>query len=400
MSSRSAEPDTPDCVGVIGAGMMGVSIAHLNSRVGINTILKVRSESGSAVRGQASLDASFAHEVRQGRTPELEAEANKTRIRLTHDYADLSECDMTIECVPEQMQLKHSVLRDSEAAVSDTCLLASCTSSFSIGDLATDLSRPENVLAMHYFWPAHRQPLVEIAVHAGTSEEIIKRAYALAQRQGVQVLRTGATPGYLSTRLILAYFSEAIALLGQGETIEEIDNALESFGWRMGPFRLMDWIGLQDLAHMHDALRPLMGSRVAALEKLWSLANAGLEGRKAGAGFYIYSQGEKRPNQKAMGLIGIEGDARIPPDENWQRPVFMLMNEAAHCLSEGVVTSWEDVDLGANVGLGFPSDQGGLLKYLSQVGVAEFAQALEKWEKHHGERFRPSWQGTIPVPVR
>lgn len=400
MTRHANGSGAPLTVGLVGAGMMGVSLAHLSGRAGLDTVLKVRGSPGAVERGEAALRASFAREVAAGRATPDEARAGEARVRVTDDLADLTACGIVVECVPEQLGLKHRVLREIESSVGPDCVIASNTSSYRIADLARPLARPDRVAAMHYFWPAHRKPLVEIAGHEGTDHEALARARELARRQGVHELLVAGTPGFLTTRLIFAFFSESIRLAEQGMPFEFVDQSLESFGWPMGPFRLMDWLGLENMAHIHDSLRPVMQDRVGGTRRLWDLVEAGFPGRRGDAGFYLYGDGTPRPNPKTWELIYPGVPSRVPLDEVWRRPVYVLIGEAAHCVAEGVVSGWAGADLGATLGLGFPSKQGGLLGYLNRVGLPALREALEAWERQYGDRFHSAWQETLVLETR
>lgn len=385
-----AEIPTVQRVGVIGAGVMGASIAHLTSSVGIETVIKVRPRPGAIEQAWQTMLASYAREVETGRASPAEAEAGLARIRITDDYADLGRagCEVVIESVPEDLAIKHEVLQAVEAATHDGCVFASNTSSLPMAWLARPSKRPDRVVGMHYFWPAHRQPLLEISSLPETAPEALARARILGRQQGRVELLVRDSPGFLTTRILMPYLSEAVLLVGQGVSVDQVDAALEAFGWRMGPFRLMDAVGVETIAYAHDCLRPFMGERIAGLERLWPLVRAGYVGRRANAGFYTYGPEGRCPNPVAYEMLRA-GVAPCAPelDEIVRRPVWMMVHEAALCVAEGVVASWEEADLGANLGLGFPLKQGGLLAYRQRIGDEAMHCQFAIWERRYGPRF-------------
>lgn len=385
-----AELPTVQRVGVVGAGVMGISIAHLASSVGIETVIKVRARPGAVEQAWQTMRASYAREVEAGRASPAEAEAGLVRVQITDDYADLGRagCEIVIESVPEHLAIKHEVLQAVEASVHDDCVFASNTSSIPIAWLARQSARPDRVIGMHYFWPAHRQPLLEISSLPDTAPDALARARVLGRQQGRVELLVRDMPGFLTTRVLIPYLSEAVLLVGQGVTVDRIDTALEAFGWRMGPFRLMDAVGLETITYAHDCLRPFLGERIMGLERLWPLVRAGYVGRRAHAGFYTYGPEGRCPNPVTYEMLQERGEVCPPePTELVHRPVWMMVHEAALCVAEGVVASWEEADLGANLGLGFPMSQGGLLAYRQRIGDDALRRQFELWERRYGPRF-------------
>ncbi len=385
-----AELCTVRCVGVVGAGVMGASIAHLTSSVGVETVIKVRARPGAIEQAWQTMRASYVREVEAGRASPAQAEAGLARIRITDDYADLGRagCEIVIESVPEDLTIKHEVLQAVEAATHNGCIFASNTSSFPMAWLVRRSVRRDRVIGMHYFWPAHRQPLLEISALPDTAPEALERVRALGRQQGRVELLVRDSPGFLTTRVLMPYLSEAVLLIGQGVSAAQVDAALEAFGWRMGPFRLMDAVGVETIAYAHDCLRPFLGERIKGLERLWPLVRAGYVGRRVGAGFYTYGPEGRCPNPVAHEMLRTDSETCAPePDELVHRPVWMMVHEAALCVAEGVVANWEEADLGVNLGLGFPMSQGGLLAYRKRIGDEARRCQFAIWERRYGPRF-------------
>jgi len=380
--------------------MLGTSIGHLTAVAGVDSVLKVRPVPGAVERCQERLRLSIEHEVEAGRTKEDYLAACLARLLVSSDYSALADCEIVLECVPEKMAVKRRVLSEAEEMLGPGQVLASSTSALSIGALAVGLARPECFVGMHYFWPAHRRRLVEIAPHAATDGSTLRLAHRLARVQDIQVLPVTDSPGFLTTRSIFAFFSEAIRVAEQGVPIEEIDCALKAFGWPMGAFHLMDLLTFETLAEVYDSMIPVMGERGEGIRVLRKLIRAGHGGRRYGSGFYLYDGDREGPNPAAKALFP-KGD-RLPtcPDEWALRPTHMMIHEAAHCLAEGVVAAWQDVELGATIGLAFPTRHGGgMLGYLREIGWETFVGTLVDWEGRYGERFRPYWKDTVQPPA-
>lgn len=383
----SAEAPVVRRAGVVGAGVMGISIAHLCSSAGIETAVKVRPRPGAVEQAWQALRASYAREVQAGRMAQSDAEAALGRLGVTGDYADLAGCEIVIESVPEDLSLKHEVIRAIEDVTAADAVFGSNTSSFPVSALALAAARPERVVGTHYFWPAHRQPLLEISAAPATPPEVVERVRALGRQQRRVELLVGESPGLFTTRVLLPYLSEAILLAGQGVPIEQVDAALEAFGWRMGPFRMMDAVGVETVAHAGRFLYPHLGERLAGLIRLWQHVREGRLDRRAGTGFYLYDNGSYRPNPDAQALLRNGDDGPADPEEYAHRPVWLMVAEAARCVAEGVVAGWEDADVGANLGLVFPKNQGGLLAYRNRVGEETIQRQFVIWERRYGPRF-------------
>jgi 3-hydroxyacyl-CoA dehydrogenase/enoyl-CoA hydratase/3-hydroxybutyryl-CoA epimerase len=302
------------------------------------------------------------------------------------------EC--VIESVAEDVRAKQEVLAAVEEFVSADCLIASNTSSIPITRIAAAARRPDRVIGTHYFWPAHRYRLVEIAASEVTSERALQRTLAMASWQGKLPLLVRDSPGFFTTRILLVYLNEAIALVTEGASIEAVDSAMRAFGWPMGPFRLMDAVGIEILRGVYDSISEHLGDRVEYVQRLWPVLDAGHLGygrsRRDGAkGFYLDLEG-RAVDARIYPLIGSSPNGISGSTEVSTRPVWQMINEIGHCLAEGIVSSPEDAALGAVLGLGWPPLQGGPLEYACRVGSARIVEQLATWARQHGPRFSPS----------
>src|SRR3989449_2004080 len=315
-------------VAIVGAGAIGSGIARLLSGLGATAVV-VAPRRGGVARATERIHYWYASDVRHGRLSAAEADAGLRNVRVTARYADIEGAEFVIESVPEEVAVKQEVLAAVEAHTSPACIFASNTSSIPLADIAAKASRPHNVIGTHYFWPAQRYQLVEIARAATTSERTLQRTLDLIHWLGKVPLLVRDVPGFFTTRIFLVYLNEAVALVTEGASVEAVDAAMQTFGWPMGPFQLMDAIGLDTVRGVHHWVSRHVRDRVTHMERLWPGLEAGLLGREVGSG--------------------------PTPFDISVRPIWQMINEIGHCLAEGVVASADDADRGAVLGLGWPA---------------------------------------------
>jgi 3-hydroxyacyl-CoA dehydrogenase / enoyl-CoA hydratase / 3-hydroxybutyryl-CoA epimerase len=380
-------------VAVLGAGVMGGGVAQLLAHRGISVRLKdIQSEALST--GLRHAREQFDKLVRRRKLTLRDAEDRMGAISPALDYAGFGTVDLVIEAVVERMEVKKSVLRETEAAVREDAILTTNTSSLSVTEMQAALERPENLAGMHFFNPVHRMPLIEVIRGERTSDEALATVFGLALRLGKTPVVVNDGPGFLVNRILTPYLNEAGYLMGEGASIAEVDEALLAFGMPMGPFRLLDEVGLDIARHAGETMHNAFGARFAPAPALVALEGSDRLGRKNGKGFYTYEGGrEKHPDpsiyEELAAVIGgdwsPEGAAVIR-----DRCVLPMVNEAARILEEGIAASAGDVDLAMITGTGFPPFRGGLLRFADRLGLAEVLDRLMALEHAHGERFTPA----------
>ena len=381
-------------VGIVGVGAIGSGIAQLVSSLGVETVI-VAPRPGGVERARQMMQRCFEGDVRRGRIDAAQAEAGLANIRVTPDYADLAGAEFVIESAPEDLEIKLDVLRAVEANTGSDCIFGTNTSSIPIARIAQAASRPYGVIGMHYFWPAPRFQLVEISSATMTSATTIDRTLAMVRWQGKTPLLVRDSPGFFTTRILIPYINESVALLAEGASIEAVDQAMIDFGWAMGPFRLMDAAGIETLARVYTSVRDFMGDRVRSVELLWPVIRAGHVGYKGAQrtadvkGFYLYPEG-READSRIYSLVRQNSAATPTEQDISRRPVWQMVNEVAHCLTEGIVASPEEADLGAVLGIGWPRSREGPMAYARQIGPEVIVAQLEAWAAEHGPRFRPS----------
>ncbi len=380
-------------IGVVGAGIMGGGIAQLAAAQDLPVRLRdLESRAiGAALRHARER---FDDEVRRGRMEEGEAARRFGRIGGGTEPGDLRGAELVVEAVVERIEVKQKVLAGLEDEISPSCILATNTSSLSVDRLGSGLRHPERFLGLHFFNPVHRMPLVEIVRGASTEPAAVGRAYRLVLRLGkVPVLVTDG-PGFLVNRILGPYLNEAGFLVQDGAPIEEVDAAATAFGMPMGPFRLMDEIGLGVVRLAGAALHQGLGERLAPAPPLAALGESGREGRRAGTGIYRYDEKGKPRGLDPEGVAALQlppEPAGSPPDEEEarERLVLIMVSEAARVLEEGIVATASAVDLGMIMGAGFPPFRGGLLRMADQHHPRGLVDRLRRQVDQGRERFAP-----------
>lgn len=389
--AKKAAPAVParavERVGVLGAGVMGGGIAQLLAYRGFTVRLKDIKPEALAL-GLRHAQELFAKAVQRRRLDKREARRMHQRIAPALDYSGFGATQLVIEAVIERMDIKKTVLRETEARLAGG-ILTSNTSSLSITEMQSALAQPANFCGMHFFNPVDRMPLVEIIRGAHTSDETVATVFAVARRleKTPVIVRDGA--GFLVNRILAPYLNEAGWLLADGVSVEAIDKALVEFGMPMGPVRLLDEIGLDVARHAATVMFEAFGTRMQPAPPMAALERSRRLGKKGGLGFYVYEDGkQKGVDESVYAELGITSRGReIARSELQSRCVFVMVNEAARILQDGVAATPSDVDIGMIFGTGFPPFRGGLLKYADAIGTARIAETLDRYTRELGPRF-------------
>ena len=377
-------------IAVIGAGPMGGGIAQVAAYNGIAVRMKdIRHD--AVAGGLAHARSIFDGAVKRRSLRKREANRRMGLISGGIDYAGTGSADVVVEAVIENMAVKRAVLREVEAGVRPDAIIATNTSSLSVDEMAAVLERPGRFAGMHFFNPVHRMPLVEVVQGAGTDPDTVETLAALAVRLGKVPVVTRDAPGFLVNRILGPYLIEAGHLLDEGWDAAAVDRAWKRFGMPMGPYRLMDEVGIDIVTHAGRTMAEAFGDRMAPAASLTALAGSGRLGRKGGKGFYRYSKGrETAIDPSVYGDMQVS-TRRSTPDAALvvDRLVLAMINEAARVLQAKIVASAADVDLGMVMGTGFPPFRGGLLKYADDRGLSDVLGAVTTLHESHGDRYRP-----------
>lgn len=379
-------------IAVIGAGVMGGGIAALAAEKGVRTRIVDLSPRalGGALR---AVEEEVGKKQARGILPDAESSWVTARISYDTEMRGLGGIDLVVEAVAERMDVKKSVLAEVAAALPDDALIVSNTSSLSITEMAEATGNPGRVAGLHFFNPVDRMALVEVVRGEKTSDSTTAEVRAFAGRLGKIPIVVRDRPGFLVNRLLLPYLIEGVRLLEEGVALERIDRELEEFGMPLGPFALLDMVGIDIASHAAANLRTGLGDRFQPSGLLTVMVEAQRLGKKTGRGFYFYgSRGERRRDSglERFLSIGAGEEALLPSADIVDRLLLSMVNEASLCLEEGVVESPETVDAGMILGAGFPPFTGGLLRYADSRGLPEIAGRLEGLAATTGAGFAPS----------
>jgi 3-hydroxybutyryl-CoA dehydrogenase len=277
-------------VGVVGLGTMGAGIAQVSVQSGFETVGREVSDE-LAERGRATIDRYLTRGVEKGRLTANERDAALGRLTLTTELADLAACDLVVEAVLEELELKREVFAELDRITRPEAVLATNTSALSVSEIAEATAHPERVVGLHFFNPAPVLPLVEVVRARRSSDEAVDAAYAWAERAGKQPVRCNDTPGFIVNRILIPLLNDCVRVLDEAEVQpEDMDKALTSgAGWPLGPCALIDLIGIDVHVHASEALHgKLSEARMAPPERLLRMQAEGKLGRKSGEGFYRY----------------------------------------------------------------------------------------------------------------
>ena len=388
-STRSLEPKPVERTAVIGAGVMGAGIAQWLSSRGLPVVLRdVNIE--QVARGMAGIAGLYRDGVRRHILTPRDARDGLDRIYPAPMEVPLRHVDLVIEAAVENLELKKKIFqRLGELADEDT-LLATNTSALPVSGLAAVTLRPERVLGLHFFNPVHRMQLVEIVATPQIAPEALVRAVRFVQRIGKLPVVVKDSPGFLVNRILMPYLIEAGNLFEHGANLENLDEAMLDFGMPMGPIRLLDEVGVDVALHVAQTLAASFSDRMLVPVILGKMVEAGLLGRKCGRGFYRYRKsGKPGPNPAVAPHVRNQTAAAMTRVELQERMVFLMVNEAAHCLEEQIVTAPEDVDFAMVMGTGFAPFRGGPLRYADSLGVEKIVGAMEILADGGATEFRP-----------
>ncbi|MDZ7268776.1 MAG: 3-hydroxyacyl-CoA dehydrogenase NAD-binding domain-containing protein [candidate division KSB1 bacterium] len=377
-------------VGVLGAGVMGGGIAQLLAQNDLPTRMKDVNYAAVA-KGTAAAAKVFAEAVKKRRMTPKEMQNRMALITGTIDYSGFSRVDLVLEAIVENLDLKKKVFAEIDGIAPPHAVLASNTSALPVTEMARATRRPDKVAGLHFFNPVHLMPLVEVVRAEQTSDETVASLVAFAKQLGKTPVVVKDAPGFLVNRLLSVYMSEAARMLMAGGSIAEIDRALLAFGMPMGPFELIDEVGLDVAAKVSKVMRAAFGERMAADGALDRLVAAGRLGRKNGRGFYLHEGKHKQVDPAVYGLLDLAPgrEGRLGREEPAERCMLLMINEAAQCLVEGVVRRPHEVDAGMIFGTGFPPFRGGLLRYADSLGTGRVVERLEFYANRHGAHFQP-----------
>lgn len=383
------------CAAVIGAGTMGRGIVISLANAGLQ-VLWLDNNPQMVEQGLAMAEQTWAHNVAKGRIDEAEAAARRARIHAVESYAALADADLVIEAVYENLQLKQRIFRELDAVMKPGAILASNTSALDIDAIAAVTSRPEAVLGLHFFSPAHIMKLLEIVRGGKTAPAVLQVAQELGERMGKVAVVAGNCHGFIGNRMLHTYVREARMLLLEGAWPHQVDAALQGFGFAMGPFRMYDVVGID----LEWRARELAGEGQddPAVQVDNRLCELGRFGQKSGKGYYLYAPGSRQAEHDPVvdGLVQMQSERLgftrrdIGNEEILERCLLALVNEGAKILEENIAANSRDIDLVYLNGYGFPAERGGPMVWADGEGVAAINRRLLQLTERFGAHWQPA----------
>jgi 3-hydroxyacyl-CoA dehydrogenase len=399
--AASKIPDVPDNtpartiarVGVIGAGTMGggISMNFLNAGIPV-TILETKQE--ALDRGLATIRKNYEGQVNKGKLTPEKLDQRMALLTPTLKYDDLKDCDLVIEAVFEEMGVKEQVFRTLDEVAKPGAILASNTSTLDVDKIASFTKRPQDVVGMHFFSPANVMKLLEVVRGKQTAHDVLATVMQLAKKIKKTAVVSGVCDGFIGNRMLRYYGFQANRLVEEGASPQQVDRAMEKFGFVMGPFRVGDLAGndigwaVRKRLYAEDPATP----RAVIPDKLCEM---GRFGQKTGAGWYRYEPGKRDPipdqvvdsviaeSRKKLGIT----PRKIGDEEIVERCVYALVNEGARILEEGIAAKASDVDMVYLTGYGFPLFRGGPMLYADTVGLVNVERAMRKYREQTGDAF-------------
>jgi len=375
-------------VGVIGAGTMGggISMNFLNAGIPV-TILETKQE--ALDRGVATIRKNYQAQVKKGKLKEDKYAQRMALLSTTLSYDDLKDCDLIIEAVFEEIGVKEAVFKQLDAVAKPGAILASNTSTLDVDKIASFTSRPQDVVGMHFFSPANVMKLLEVVRGKDTAKDVLATVMAIGKKIKKTAVVSGVCDGFIGNRMIEQYSRQAGFLLDEGCSPQQVDKAVEKFGFAMGPFRMGDLAG-NDIGWAIRKRRYVDKPGMKYSASADRLCELGRFGQKTGAGWYDYLPGKRdalpapvvdellKKHREAIGAKTRD----ISDEEIVHRLVFALVNEAAHLLEEGIAQRASDVDMVYLTGYGFPIFRGGPMCYADTLGLFNVVQAMKRFAKN------------------
>nr|WP_217344444.1 3-hydroxyacyl-CoA dehydrogenase NAD-binding domain-containing protein [Noviherbaspirillum sp. L7-7A]MBV0878595.1 enoyl-CoA hydratase/isomerase family protein [Noviherbaspirillum sp. L7-7A] len=403
--AASKIPDVPEdtprreikSAAVIGAGTMGGGIAMNFANAGIPVkILEMKQE--ALDKGLATIRKNYENTMKKGKLTQEKFDQRVGLITGTLSYEEIGQCDIVVEAVFEDMGVKETVFKKLDEVMKQGAILASNTSTLDVDKIASFTKRPQDVIGLHFFSPANVMKLLEIVRGEKTGKDVLATSMALSKKIKKIGVVSGVCDGFIGNRMIEQYSRQAGFLLEEGALPEQVDKAVEKFGFAMGPFRMGDLAG-NDIGWYIRKRRYVEKPEVTYSKTADLLCEMGRFGQKTSAGWYDYKAGDRKPYPSQMvndmivkhsADLGIER-RKISDEEIVERLVYALVNEGARILEEGIAQRASDIDMVYLAGYGFPVFRGGPMFYADTVGLPNVVMAMEKFAKgNHGQAWTPA----------
>ena len=392
----SVKPRNTDRFAVLGAGFMGAGIAEVSINKGMDVILKDLNEEVVS-NAKKTIWKTISKKVKRKQIKEIQAKSIIQKAIGQTNFDGFNNVNIVIEAIVENMDIKKNVIKQLEDECKEDFIFASNTSSLPLTEMSKAAKNPKNVVGMHYFSPVPKMPLLEIIKTAETSEETLSTCYDLGIKQGKTCIVVNDMPGFYVNRILCPYLIEALLMIEEGVSIEDIDGAITKLGMPIGPITLLDEVGIDVGAHvMSGNMAELLKGRedFKINHSMPKMFEAGLHGRKSKKGFYNYSEKKGRlkkssPNTDVYQYFGNPKLTKLSEEEINERTMLMLLNEAVWCLEDNIIENAKDGDIGAVLGVGFLPWSGGPFSYMNLLGINHIVSRMKHYASIHGPKFNP-----------
>ena len=395
------KPRAVNKVAVIGAGTMGggISMNFLNAGIPV-TILETKQE--ALDRGLATIRKNYESQVKRGKLKQDKYEQRMALLTPTLKYEDIADADLVIEAVFEEMGVKEQVFKKLDEVMKPGAILASNTSTLDVDKIAAFTKRPQDVVGMHFFSPANVMKLLEVVRGEATAKDVLATVMGVAKKIKKTAVVSGVCDGFIGNRMIEQYSRQAGFLLEEGATPQQVDKAIEKFGFAMGPFRMGDLAG-NDIGWAIRKRRYVEKPDMKYSKTADLLCEMGRYGQKTGAGWYDYQPGKRdaipsklveemvEKHRKDQGIT----PRKISDQEIVERLVYSLVNEGARIVEDGIASKASDIDMVYLTGYGFPIWRGGPMKYADQMGLFNVAESMKRFARNPNDDAK-FWQ---PAPL-
>ncbi|GAA4828796.1 3-hydroxyacyl-CoA dehydrogenase NAD-binding domain-containing protein [Algivirga pacifica] len=379
------------CIGIIGAGLMGSGIAYAAASKGIRVLLKDISLE-KAHQGKSYTERILKKRIVKGESTASEVEGILENIQTVSTYEDFKACDLVIEAVVEERSVKGQVIQEVQQYLRKDALLASNTSTLPIAGLSTNSLQPKNFIGLHFFSPVEKMTLVEIIKAKETSLECVHRCIDFVKSLGKLPIVVRDNRGFYTSRVFSTYITEGLYCILEGVRPALLENAGEISGMPMGPLEIADAVGLDLVCHIHQQVHQDTGEEYSEVYDVVRLLVEDLDrtGKKAGKGFYEYPEEGEKYLWKEMETYFPAIIQQPSVEALKERLLIIQALETVRCLEEGIIKNIEDADVGSVLGWGFPAYTGGVISYIDTMGVATFVRKCQELQEVYGERFKPT----------
>ena len=380
-------------VGVLGSGLMGHGIAYVTALAGINVVM-IDTSQEKADKGLNRIKTILNDSCKKGFFPKTKINEVLSRVNATDNYSQLDGCDLIIEAVYEDRNLKAKVTKEAEQFLARNGIFASNTSSIPITSLAKNIINPQKFIGIHFFSPVNKMKLVEIIKGNNTNSETLAKAFDYVIKINKVPIVVNDSRGFYTYRVFERYIGEGMAFLSEGTSAQSIEAAGEKAGFPVGPLAVSDEISIELIAHIRDQKWHDLESEgkdvpTGSWDNVINFMTKEVKrnGRASGSGFYEYPKNKKKYLWPKLNHHFPLSDAPLDEKEMIDRFYFIQAIETIRCFEEGVLTRVADANIGSIYGWGFPAFTGGTLQFVNNYGILEFKNRSEELYDKYGERF-------------